>query len=114
PYPGPGSAPRGIGGPVAGDQRAESTVAIGRTDRQGVDGWRIDVLAPRRRTGGTTVKHSIHGGAGRAASLLLALSALSTAADKPAEDAERGVRAVLDAQIQAWNRGDLNGSRAAS
>ena len=55
------------------------------------------------------MKHSIHGGAGRAASLLLALSALSTAADKPAEDVERGVRAVLDAQIQAWNRGDLNG-----
>jgi ketosteroid isomerase-like protein len=58
------------------------------------------------------VKHSIHRGAGRAASFLLALSTLSAAADKPAEDVERGVRAVLAAQIQAWNRGDLNGYMA--
>jgi ketosteroid isomerase-like protein len=43
---------------------------------------------------------------------LVLASALSSAADKPAADAERSVRAVLAAQIQAWNRGDLNGYMA--
>jgi len=37
---------------------------------------------------------------------------LSAAADKPAEGGERAVRAVLAAQIGAWNRGDLNGYMA--
>jgi ketosteroid isomerase-like protein len=58
------------------------------------------------------MRHAIGRRSGLAASLLLALAAPSTAADKPAEDAERGVRAVLAAQIQAWNRGDLNGYMA--
>jgi ketosteroid isomerase-like protein len=49
---------------------------------------------------------------GLGASLLLALTTLSAAADKPAGDVEGGVRAVLAAQIQAWNRGDLNGYMA--
>ena len=45
--------------------------------------------------------------------ILLALaSALSSAADQPTADAERAVRAVLAAQIGAWNRGDLSGYMA--
>jgi ketosteroid isomerase-like protein len=58
------------------------------------------------------MKYPIRRRSGLVASFLLALTALSAAADKPAEDVERGVRAVLAAQIQAWNRGDLNGYMA--
>src|ERR1044071_1178637 len=58
------------------------------------------------------MKYPIGRRSGLVASLLLALTALSAAADKRAEDVERGVRAVLAAQIQAWNRGDLNGYMA--
>ena len=55
------------------------------------------------------MKNSIRRGAAPVASLLLAFATLSTAADTPAGEA---VRAVLAAQIQAWNRGDLNGYMA--
>ena len=55
------------------------------------------------------MKYSITRRAAPAATLLLAFGTLSTAAEKPAEE---GVRAVLSAQIQAWNRGDLKGYMA--
>ena len=52
------------------------------------------------------MKYSSTRRAAPAATLLLAFGTLSAAAERPAEE---GVRAVLAAQIQAWNRGDLEG-----
>lgn len=48
------------------------------------------------------------------ASLLLVVlaSALSFPAESPTAGVEQGARAVLGAQIEAWNRGDLNGYMA--
>jgi beta-aspartyl-peptidase (threonine type) len=44
---------------------------------------------------------------------LMALAAVGAAAhDKAAEATRSGVRALLDAQVEAWNRGDLEGFMA--
>jgi hypothetical protein len=44
--------------------------------------------------------------------LLLALSTACAGTQGPRPDADTGVRAVLAAQIGAWNRGDLEGFMA--
>jgi beta-aspartyl-peptidase (threonine type) len=44
--------------------------------------------------------------------LLLAGAGAALAAETPAGDPRAGVRAVLDAQVEAWNRGDLEGFMA--
>ena len=46
---------------------------------------------------------------GLPAILLLVLSMACAAAPGPGADAVKDVRAVMTAQIDAWNRGDLNG-----
>ena len=46
------------------------------------------------------------------ATLLLVLSAACSAVETPAPEAVKDVRAVLTAQIEAWNRGDLDGFMA--
>ena len=46
------------------------------------------------------------------ATLLLVLSAACAATPSPEPDAVKDVRAVLAAQIDAWNRGDLEGFMA--
>ena len=45
----------------------------------------------------------------RVFALLLLASALPLAAEPSASDPRAAVRAVLDAQVEAWNRGDLEG-----
>jgi beta-aspartyl-peptidase (threonine type) len=42
----------------------------------------------------------------------LAMSNLRSAEDRPADDPEKAVRAVLDEQQTAWNKGDLEGFMA--
>ena len=44
--------------------------------------------------------------------LLLAGAAASVAAEPGADDPPAAVRALLDAQVEAWNRGDLEGFMA--
>jgi beta-aspartyl-peptidase (threonine type) len=44
--------------------------------------------------------------------LLLAGAGAALAAETPAGDPRAAVRAVLDAQVEAWNRGDLEGFMA--
>ena len=44
--------------------------------------------------------------------LLLTCAGTSLAAEPPTSDPRAGVRAVLDAQVEAWNRGDLEGFMA--
>ncbi len=44
--------------------------------------------------------------------LLVACAAPSLAAEASPSDPRAGVRAVLDAQVEAWNRGDLEGFMA--
>jgi uncharacterized protein (TIGR02246 family) len=44
--------------------------------------------------------------------LLLALSAACSPGDRPGPDADKGVRAVWTTQVEAWNRGDLEGFMA--
>jgi beta-aspartyl-peptidase (threonine type) len=44
--------------------------------------------------------------------LLLASAAPALGAEASASDSRVGVRAVLDAQVEAWNRGDLEGFMA--
>jgi beta-aspartyl-peptidase (threonine type) len=44
--------------------------------------------------------------------LLLACAGTSLAAEPSTSDTRAGVRAVLDAQVEAWNRGDLEGFMA--
>jgi beta-aspartyl-peptidase (threonine type) len=41
--------------------------------------------------------------------LLLAAAGASLAAEPPRDETRPAVRAVLDAQVEAWNRGDLEG-----
>jgi uncharacterized protein (TIGR02246 family) len=41
--------------------------------------------------------------------LLFALSSCAHAPSRPAADAERRIRTVLEAQVRAWNAGDLRG-----
>jgi beta-aspartyl-peptidase (threonine type) len=48
----------------------------------------------------------------RALALLLAGAGAVLAAETPARDPRADVRAVLDAQVEAWNRGDLEGFMA--
>jgi beta-aspartyl-peptidase (threonine type) len=48
----------------------------------------------------------------RALALLLAGAGAALAAETPAGDPRADVRAVLDAQVEAWNRGDLEGFMA--
>src|SRR6185312_7153055 len=43
------------------------------------------------------------------ASLLLLLGVTSAAAETKAAKDEKAIRAVLDAQVAAWNRGDIEG-----
>src|SRR4026208_821293 len=44
--------------------------------------------------------------------LLLALSAACSPGDRPGPAADKGVRAVWTTQVEAWNRGDLEGFMA--
>jgi beta-aspartyl-peptidase (threonine type) len=44
--------------------------------------------------------------------LLLAAAGASLAAEPPGGETKAAVRAVLDAQVEAWNRGDLEGFMA--
>ncbi len=46
------------------------------------------------------------------ATLLVVLSAACTATQTPASDSVRDVKAVWTAQVDAWNRGDLDGFMA--
>jgi ketosteroid isomerase-like protein len=49
---------------------------------------------------------------GTVAALLLVLSAACSAAESPRPDAVNDVRGVWTAQVEAWNRGDLDGFMA--
>lgn len=46
------------------------------------------------------------------ATILLVLSTACAAAPEPGPDVVTGVKAVLTAQVEAWNRGDLDGFMA--